>query len=58
MSAKTYPQFLLLGDSIVQYASFVKDGFSFGAALAERAFSIFILHHHHLFLLSNHPQAQ
>jgi hypothetical protein len=36
MPSKQYPQFLLIGDSIVQYSSFLLDGFSFGAALDER----------------------
>ena len=36
MASKHYPQFLLIGDSIVQYSSFLRDGFSFGAALEER----------------------
>jgi len=35
MASKSYPQFLLIGDSIVQYATFLRDGFSFGAVLAE-----------------------
>jgi hypothetical protein len=35
MKAKRYPQFLLIGDSIIQYTSFTKDGFSFGAGLSE-----------------------
>ncbi|KAL3417334.1 gdsl lipase acylhydrolase family protein [Phlyctema vagabunda] len=34
-TAKKYPQFLLFGDSITQYSSNLRDGFSFGAALAE-----------------------
>lgn len=36
MASRRYPQFLLLGDSIVQYSSFLRDGFSFGAVLEER----------------------
>ena len=36
MASKQYPQFLLIGDSIIQYSSFLLDGFSFGAALEER----------------------
>jgi hypothetical protein len=36
MESKQYPQFLLIGDSIIQYSSFLLDGFSFGAALEER----------------------
>ncbi len=36
MASKQYPQFLLVGDSIVQYSGFLRDGFSFGAALEER----------------------
>jgi hypothetical protein len=36
MASKRYPQFLLIGDSIVQYSNFLRDGFSFGAVLAER----------------------
>lgn len=56
MSLRRYPQFLLLGDSLIevgtegfgfginceadkpsfQYTSLMKDGFSFGAGLAER----------------------
>jgi hypothetical protein len=35
MTAKHYSQFLLIGDSIIQYTSFTKDGFSFGADLSE-----------------------
>lgn len=35
MTANHYPQFLLIGDSIIQYTSFTKDGFSFGADLSE-----------------------
>lgn len=34
--SKIYPQFLLLGDSIVQYGSYLRDGVSFVAGLAER----------------------
>ncbi|KAH8805586.1 SGNH hydrolase-type esterase domain-containing protein [Xylogone sp. PMI_703] len=33
--AKTYPQCVLFGDSIVERSSYLRDGFSFGAALAE-----------------------
>jgi hypothetical protein len=33
---RQYPQFLLLGDSIVQFTSLTKDGFSFVASLTER----------------------
>jgi hypothetical protein len=36
MASKKYPQFLLLGDSIIQQSSFLRDGFSFGAGLEER----------------------
>ncbi|TVY48921.1 Isoamyl acetate-hydrolyzing esterase 1-like protein [Lachnellula cervina] len=35
MADKKYPQFLLIGDSIIQFTSFTKDGFSFGAGLSE-----------------------
>lgn len=35
MVTKQYGQFLLVGDSILQYTSFTKDGFSFGAGLSE-----------------------
>ncbi|CAD6506560.1 BgTH12-07787 [Blumeria graminis f. sp. triticale] len=34
MPAK-YPQFILLGDSLVEYSSYLQDGFCFGAALAK-----------------------
>ncbi|KAE8446791.1 hypothetical protein EG329_011568 [Mollisiaceae sp. DMI_Dod_QoI] len=33
--SKTYPQFLLFGDSIIQQSSYLRDGYSFGAILAE-----------------------
>jgi hypothetical protein len=36
MAGKKYPQFLLIGDSIVQYTSYLREGVSFGAALEER----------------------
>jgi len=32
---KPYPQFLLFGDSIIQQSSYLRDGYSFGAVLAE-----------------------
>ncbi|KAG9237010.1 SGNH hydrolase-type esterase domain-containing protein [Amylocarpus encephaloides] len=35
MTSKRYPQFLLIGDSHIQRASRLRDGFSFGAVLAE-----------------------
>ncbi|TVY48435.1 Isoamyl acetate-hydrolyzing esterase-like protein [Lachnellula occidentalis] len=35
MADKKYPQFLLIGDSIIQFTSFTNDGFSFGAGLSE-----------------------
>ena len=35
-SNKTYPQFLLLGDSIIQFGAFLRDGVSFTAGLEER----------------------
>ena len=35
-SNKTYPQFLLLGDSIIQFGAFLRDGVSFAAGLEER----------------------
>lgn len=34
--SKSYPQVLLFGDSILQQSSFLRDGYSFGAVLAER----------------------
>jgi hypothetical protein len=36
MEGKRYPQFLLIGDSIVQFSSLLRDGFCFGAGLEER----------------------
>lgn len=36
MAGKRYPQFLLIGDSIVQFSSLLRDGFCFGAGLEER----------------------
>jgi hypothetical protein len=36
MAGKRYPQFLLIGDSIVQFSSLLRDGFCFGAELEER----------------------
>lgn len=33
--ARDYPQFILLGDSLVEYSSYLQDGFCFGAALAK-----------------------
>ncbi|TAQ90901.1 hypothetical protein B7494_g758 [Chlorociboria aeruginascens] len=35
MAPNAYPQCILLGDSIVQYASYSRDAFSFGAGLQE-----------------------
>ncbi|PQE08197.1 GDSL Lipase Acylhydrolase family protein [Rutstroemia sp. NJR-2017a WRK4] len=35
MDKKAYPQIILLGDSIVQYSSYLRDGFSFTACLEE-----------------------
>ncbi|KAH8780348.1 GDSL Lipase/Acylhydrolase family protein-like protein [Hyaloscypha finlandica] len=35
MEGKRYPQFLLIGDSIVQFSSLLRDGFCFGAGLEE-----------------------
>ncbi|KAG4027141.1 hypothetical protein MFRU_032g00070 [Monilinia fructicola] len=35
MAFKRYPQFILLGDSIVQFSSHLRDGFSFTAGLEE-----------------------
>ncbi|KAF7921926.1 uncharacterized protein EAE97_011217 [Botrytis byssoidea] len=35
MAFKGYPQFILLGDSIVQFSSHLRDGFSFTAGLEE-----------------------
>jgi hypothetical protein len=35
MYEKQYPQFLLVGDSHIQYASRLRDGFAFSAGLAE-----------------------
>ncbi|KAM3073733.1 hypothetical protein ACMFMF_006935 [Clarireedia jacksonii] len=35
MDKKQYPQIILLGDSIVQYSSYLRDGFSFTACLEE-----------------------
>jgi hypothetical protein len=36
MAGKRYPQFLLIGDSIVQFSGLLRDGFCFGAGLEER----------------------
>jgi hypothetical protein len=41
---KTYPQFLLLGDSIIQFGAFLRDGVSFTAGLEERKSPFSILH--------------
>jgi hypothetical protein len=41
-SNKTYPQFLLLGDSIIQFGAFLRDGVSFTAGLEERKSPFFI----------------
>ena len=38
MGAKRYPQFVLIGDSIIQRTSFLRDGFSFGSGLEEREY--------------------
>ncbi|KAF4634218.1 hypothetical protein G7Y89_g3888 [Cudoniella acicularis] len=35
MATQRYPQFFMLGDSHIQYSSRLRDGFSFGAGLAE-----------------------
>ncbi|KAE9367775.1 SGNH hydrolase [Stipitochalara longipes BDJ] len=35
MASKKYPQFLLVGDSIVEFSSLLRDGFCFGAGLEE-----------------------
>ncbi|RDW65447.1 hypothetical protein BP5796_10139 [Coleophoma crateriformis] len=35
MTFKKYPQFILFGDSITQFSSYLKDGYSFGAQLEE-----------------------
>ncbi|QSZ29989.1 hypothetical protein DSL72_004507 [Monilinia vaccinii-corymbosi] len=35
MAGKRYPQFILLGDSLVQFSSHLRDGFSFTAGLEE-----------------------
>lgn len=35
MEARRYPQFILFGDSIIQFSSYLNDGFSFGAGLQE-----------------------
>ncbi|ESZ92659.1 hypothetical protein SBOR_6964 [Sclerotinia borealis F-4128] len=35
MASKRYPQFILLGDSIVEFSSYLRDGFSFTAGLEE-----------------------
>lgn len=34
--SKSYPHVLLFGDSIIEQSSFLRDGYSFGANLAER----------------------
>jgi hypothetical protein len=41
MVANQYPQFLLIGDSILQNASLLQDNFSLVCALQERAFPVF-----------------
>jgi hypothetical protein len=38
MTSKQYPQFILFGDSIIQFSSLLRDGFCFGAGLEEREF--------------------
>jgi len=38
MSSRQYPQFLLLGDSIIQNGCLLRDGFCLNAGLAERRF--------------------
>jgi hypothetical protein len=43
MMSKQYPQFILFGDSIIQFSSLLRDGFCFGAGLEEREFPSILL---------------